>query len=73
MEQHQQQKHHFEMRRKQQELEDRAAFTLAEAERDREQQIRKVRGLSASTPTASSILCTVNILSLASSVNHPET
>ncbi len=43
MEQTQKQKHDLEMRRKQQELEDRVTFNLARAERDKEQEIRKVR------------------------------
>ena len=42
MEQNQKQNHDVEMRRKQQELEDRVAYNLVQAERDREQQIRKV-------------------------------
>ena len=42
VEQNQKQNHDVEMRRKQQELEDRVAYNLVQAERDREQQIRKV-------------------------------
>ena len=42
VEQNQKQKHDVEMRRKHQELEDRVTYNLVQAERDREQQIRKV-------------------------------
>ena len=42
MEQNQKQKFDLEMRRKQQEIEERVSQNLMHAERDREQQIRKV-------------------------------
>ena len=50
------------MRRKQQELEDRVAYNLAQAERDREQQIRKVN----------SVLCCQDITAAIAELRHDE-
>ena len=50
------------MRRKQQELEDRVAYNLAQAERDREQQIRKVN----------SVLCCQDITAVIAELRHDE-